>query len=85
LEKGDPIGFSRDASGRLSAVVRGKHSELKPGAYAWTMQPDSGQIDPAATALLVVAVVVVVGVGIGVAAAATSSGAWLNVGALGGG
>jgi hypothetical protein len=81
LAKGDSIGFARDRSGALVAVVRDEQTRLSdaaPGAavavaYCWTMQPDAGQLDHVRTALLVLTTVAVVGVIVGIAAAASSS------------
>jgi len=76
LAKGDVVGFARDASGKLLAVVR---SEQKPvpdasasTSFTWTMQPDPGQFDSERTILLIVSTVFVVGITLGIVAWATN-------------
>jgi hypothetical protein len=81
LKRGEKIGFARDESGQLVAVVRVERVPLdahsaEDGVYTWTVQPDPGQIDRGKTLLLVVVVVAVIatGVAIGVAASNAPSG-----------
>jgi hypothetical protein len=63
LVKGEILGFARDASGRLMAVVGSEQKPIPDSAstsFTWTMQPDPGQNDPDRTNLLVLAAVAVV-------------------------
>jgi hypothetical protein len=83
LSKGAQIGFEKDSAQRLVAVAGEGLSVLAPLApgygqkpqpgYAWTMQPDPGQIDPVKTTLLIVGVGAI-GAGIGVAVAGAAAG-----------
>jgi hypothetical protein len=76
LAKGELIGFARDASGNLLAVVR---SEQKPipdasasASFNWTMQPDPSQFDPDRTVLLIMSIVLVAGITVGIIGVATN-------------
>lgn len=61
LRKGDPLGFRRRDSG-IVAVADEWEAPIAPGTYEWVMQPDAGQTDPVATAILIAVVVVVAAV-----------------------
>ena len=56
LKKDEPLGFRQRDTGPV-AVAGDLEVPLQPGQYEWVMQPDPGQPNWVATALLVVVIV----------------------------
>ena len=75
LTRGDMLGFSQEAKGKLFALLRDQRTPLNGSAaqagtaqsFTWTVQPDPGQIDPGKTALLVFGAGAIVAAGVGIA------------------